>query len=64
MSILSHAHLLSSCIQAIALFNANQHKEAMLRIQELTAVCPNDDTLACHVVEVSIMYSIRYSFVC
>lgn len=43
--------------QAIALFNANQHKEAMLRVQELAAACPNADTIACLVVEVSIMHS-------
>jgi hypothetical protein len=39
--------------QAIALFNANQHEEAILRVQELAAACPNADILACRVVEVS-----------
>ncbi|KAG1888594.1 hypothetical protein F4604DRAFT_1569692 [Suillus subluteus] len=42
---------------AVALFNANQHKDAMLRVQELAAVCPKADTLACRVVEVSFMCS-------
>ncbi|KAG1817516.1 uncharacterized protein BJ212DRAFT_1269921 [Suillus subaureus] len=42
--------------QAVALFNGNQHEDAMLRVQELAAVCPKTDTLACRVVEVSFMY--------
>jgi hypothetical protein len=50
--------LLHYVFQAIALFNANRHKEAMMRIQELAAACPNADTLACDVVKVSIMHSI------
>jgi hypothetical protein len=37
-------------IKAIALFNANEHQEAMLRIGEL-ATCPNVDSVACRVVE-------------
>jgi hypothetical protein len=42
--------------QAIALFNANQHADAMRRVRELAATCPNGDTtLACRVVEVSVM---------
>jgi hypothetical protein len=41
--------------QAIALFNADQHDEAMLLIKELATGCPNADTRACHIVEVSIM---------
>ncbi|KAG0700212.1 hypothetical protein DFH29DRAFT_1056381 [Suillus ampliporus] len=36
---------------AIAMFNADQHEEAILCVQKLTAVCPNNDTLACRVVE-------------
>jgi tetratricopeptide (TPR) repeat protein len=36
--------------QAIALFNANEHQEALLRIGELAA-CPNVDPVACRVVE-------------
>jgi len=46
----------SSSYQAIALFNANKQKEAMQRIKELAAICPDADTLTCHVVEVS-MYT-------
>ncbi|OAX35524.1 WD40 repeat-like protein [Rhizopogon vinicolor AM-OR11-026] len=38
-------------VKAIALFNANQHEEAMLRVQELAVACPNADILACIVVE-------------
>ncbi|KAG2737457.1 hypothetical protein P692DRAFT_201032333 [Suillus brevipes Sb2] len=38
-------------IKAIALFNANQCKEAMLLIKELAAVYPNTNTLARRVVE-------------
>jgi hypothetical protein len=49
--------------QAVTLFNANRHKEAMLRVQELATVCPDADTLACRVVEVSVMHSIRIRFV-
>jgi tetratricopeptide (TPR) repeat protein len=38
-------------IKAIALFNADQHDEAMLLIKELATGCPNADTRACHIVE-------------
>ncbi|KAG1768783.1 hypothetical protein EDD22DRAFT_967192 [Suillus occidentalis] len=38
-------------IKAIALFNADQHDEALLRVQELAATCPNADSLACGIVE-------------
>ncbi|KAG2339145.1 hypothetical protein BDR05DRAFT_968226, partial [Suillus weaverae] len=38
-------------IKAIALFNANQHEEAILRVQELATTRPNANTLACNVVE-------------
>ncbi|KAG2743238.1 hypothetical protein P692DRAFT_201795091 [Suillus brevipes Sb2] len=38
-------------IKAIALFNADQHEEAMLLVKELAAACPNADILACRVVE-------------
>jgi hypothetical protein len=41
--------------QAIALFSADQHEEAMLLIKELATACPNTDPLARHVVEVSVM---------
>lgn len=37
-------------IKTIALFNAGEHEEAMLRVEELAA-SPSVDTLACHVVE-------------
>jgi len=43
--------------QAIALFNANEHQEALLRIGELAA-CPNVDPVACRIVEVSTIRSI------
>jgi hypothetical protein len=46
------------------LFNANQHDEAMLRVQELAAACPDADTLACHIVEVSIMYLTKFRSSC
>jgi hypothetical protein len=39
--------------QAIALFNANQHDEALRRVQGLAAACPDVDALACCIVEVS-----------
>ncbi|KAG2346036.1 HET-domain-containing protein [Suillus weaverae] len=38
-------------IKAIALFNANQHEEAILRVQELATTHPNANTLACNIVE-------------
>ncbi|OAX35388.1 hypothetical protein K503DRAFT_773522, partial [Rhizopogon vinicolor AM-OR11-026] len=38
-------------IKAIALFTGNRPKEAMMRIEELAAACPNADTLACDVVK-------------
>jgi hypothetical protein len=45
--------------QAIALFNANEHEEAIQRVQELAADFPDTDPLACHVVEVSAMHSTK-----
>jgi hypothetical protein len=42
-------------LQAIALFSADQHEEAMLLIKELAAACPNTDLLGCRVVDVSVM---------
>jgi hypothetical protein len=48
--------------QAIALFNANQHENAMSRIQQLADACPNADILACRVVEVSVMLTIKPGF--
>jgi hypothetical protein len=44
-----------SGFQAIALFNANQHQEGMLRVQDLAVACPNADIAACHVVQVGII---------
>ncbi|KAG2363123.1 hypothetical protein BDR07DRAFT_1405003, partial [Suillus spraguei] len=38
-------------IKAIALFNADQHEEALLLIKELAVACPNTDPLARRVVE-------------
>ncbi|KAG2069789.1 WD40 repeat-like protein [Suillus decipiens] len=38
-------------IKAIALFNANEHEEAILRVQDLATTCPNVDTLACQIVK-------------
>ncbi|KAG2069769.1 WD40 repeat-like protein [Suillus decipiens] len=38
-------------IKAIALFNADEHEEAILRVQDLAATCPNVDDLACQIVE-------------
>jgi hypothetical protein len=50
------AYSLLHCVfQAIALFNADQHEEAMLLVEELSAACPNVDPLGCRVVEVSII---------
>jgi hypothetical protein len=64
MCFVSFLHYTSSrFFQAIALFNANQDEEALLLVQELAAR-PNADPLACHVVEVSIMYLIKPGFVC
>ncbi|OAX34763.1 hypothetical protein K503DRAFT_868710 [Rhizopogon vinicolor AM-OR11-026] len=47
---LNNIHLLL-LVKAVALFNANKHKDAMLRIQELAIACPDADTLTCHLVE-------------
>jgi len=55
MSILTRISPASSSCQAIALFNANQQEEAMQRIKELANIFPDADTVACHVVEVSII---------
>lgn len=38
-------------IKAIAIFNAGQHEEAMMRVQELADACPDNDTVACRIVE-------------
>jgi tetratricopeptide (TPR) repeat protein len=38
-------------VKTIALFGADQHEEAILLVQQLATACPNNDTLACHVVE-------------
>jgi hypothetical protein len=49
------AYSLFHCVfQAIALFNADQHEEAMLLLKELAAACPNTDLLGRRVVEVSV----------
>jgi hypothetical protein len=38
-------------IKAIALFNADQHEEAMLLVKELAAACSDTNLLGCRVVE-------------
>jgi hypothetical protein len=48
--------------QAIALFNANRHKEAILRVDQLAAD-PSVDPLACGVVVVSLAFSVTLMFV-
>ncbi|KAG0703056.1 hypothetical protein DFH29DRAFT_998842 [Suillus ampliporus] len=35
----------------LLLIKADQHEEAMLRVQELATACPNADVLACRIVE-------------
>lgn len=40
------------------MFNANKDEEGAFPVQELAAR-PNPDPLACHIVEVSIMHSIK-----
>jgi hypothetical protein len=40
--------------QAVALFNASRHDEAMRRIQELATAYQRSDTLPCSVVNVSL----------
>ncbi|KAG2363571.1 hypothetical protein BDR07DRAFT_1403970 [Suillus spraguei] len=47
---LKKTHLLL-LIKAIALFNAHEHEEAILRVQDLATTCPNVDILACQIVE-------------
>ncbi|KAG1789003.1 uncharacterized protein HD556DRAFT_1447277 [Suillus plorans] len=47
---LNKTHLLL-LIKAIALFNANQRDEAILRVQELATTRPNPNSLACGIVE-------------
>jgi hypothetical protein len=50
------AYWLHCIFHAIALFNADQHDKANLLLKELTASCPNSDTQACNIMEVSIMH--------
>lgn len=42
-------HLL--LIKAIALFNAGEHQEALLLIEELATACPDIDPLVCRIIE-------------
>jgi hypothetical protein len=50
------AYSLFHCVfQAITLFSADQHEEAIMLIKELADACPNTDLLGCRVVEVSVM---------
>jgi hypothetical protein len=51
--------LLHSAFQAIALFNAAQHEEAIFLVNELADACPTVDILGCRVVEVSVMRSCK-----
>ncbi|KAG2354272.1 hypothetical protein BDR07DRAFT_621276 [Suillus spraguei] len=51
--------LLLFLIKAIALFNANEHEEAMMRVKELVAGS-SVDPVACLVVEVSVIHSIMH----
>jgi hypothetical protein len=41
--------------QAIALFNANQHEEAMLLVKEVATACLNAD-IGCRVAEVGVLW--------
>jgi hypothetical protein len=47
--------LLHLTFQAVALFNADQHEEAMLLVKELAAACSDADLFGCRVVEVSVL---------
>jgi hypothetical protein len=47
--------MIHNCFQAVTLFNAGQHEEAIMRVQELAKACPGTDIHACWIVEVSIM---------
>jgi hypothetical protein len=49
-------------LQAIASFNANACEWTVLPVQELAAR-PNADPLACRVVEVSMIYSVKTTLV-
>jgi hypothetical protein len=58
----SHVLATYTTTQAIALFNANEHDEAILRVQELATTCPNADSLACGIVEVSAPHGVNIRF--
>jgi len=51
--------LLQYGFQGVALFNANQHEDAISRVQDLAGACPHSDTHACRIVKVSTIHSIR-----
>ncbi|KAG1888599.1 hypothetical protein F4604DRAFT_2024111 [Suillus subluteus] len=51
-------HALQDALKAVALFNANQHEDAMLQVQQLAAVCPEVDTLVCRVVEAYLCFQL------
>ena len=59
MLIFSRYPLLRYDFQTSVLFNANRHEDAILLVQEPAATCLNADILACRIVEVSIMRSIK-----
>jgi hypothetical protein len=60
MSAFSCIVLAPDRFQAIALFSANRHEDAMQRVQVLAAACPSADAIACRMVEVNIN-SIKFS---
>ncbi|KAG2363718.1 hypothetical protein BDR07DRAFT_1403379, partial [Suillus spraguei] len=57
---LKKTHLLL-LIKAIALFNAHEHEEAILRVQDLATTCPSVDILACQIVEVNSVDGVHYN---
>jgi polyisoprenoid-binding protein YceI len=58
----SYTHCLLDNCQAIALFNANQYDEAILRVQELATTRPDANSLACSIVEVSVPDTVKSRF--
>lgn len=50
-----HTKLQHDSVQAVALFNASRHDEAMRRVQDLTIAYRHSDTYLCSVVNVSFM---------
>jgi hypothetical protein len=50
--VLRSRYLRGAC-QAVALVDADQHDEAILRVRELAITCPKADALACQIMEMS-----------